>query len=279
MRRMLHTLLICLLAQSTFSQSFPKKQTLIPLNNISGVPFYKDQELNDIIINGFEVDAKGNLYFFGGKLPCLAVFNGTKQIYRKTYKELGSGAELHLFKGNFYNLAFNKKGDQVSIRINMADGAISITNSPFVSKHFAAYTIIDSCILLKIPTKSMDDFDFEKYDLSGKFLGKVTNEFGIPIYIFPDKKKSSDWDLLGMWNGNYIFWSINFPSKYEKLCMVNNDGEILATKLLPVNFSGNGYAENPSEDRKVRNGSLFVLGRKGNYALLTEVPLQTLFYK
>ena len=61
--------------------------------------------------------------------------------------------------------------------------------------------------------------------------------------------------------------------------MVDKKGRVLASKLLPSNFSGDGYVSNPPEDRKVRNGSLFVLGRKGKFALITEVPLQSFFYK
>ncbi len=80
-----------------FSQTFPKKQTLIPLSNVNGVPYFKDQDMNDIGIDGFEVDEKGNFYFFGGeKLQTLAIFTGNKQILRKTYKQdLG---QLYIYK-------------------------------------------------------------------------------------------------------------------------------------------------------------------------------------
>lgn len=282
MRKILLILLTCLFATFAFSQSFPKKQILIPLNNVNGVPFYKDQELSDIVVNGFEVDAKGNFYFFGGKLPCLAVFNGTKQVYRKTYKELGSGTELHFFQDYFYNFAFNSKGDQVFVRIRMADGALSIINNPLVLKHFVAHAIIDSYIILQIPAKDSDGFIFEKYDLSGKLIGKAPNEYNIDSRILPEK----DAEFLGMWNGNYVFWNLDFgtgDSQYQIFWVIDKTGKILAKKSLVNrgNIFGRIYAENPSEHRKIRNGNLYVLGRSrtSNDALITEVPLQTFFYK
>lgn len=279
MKKITLTLLAFLSYLFVFAQPFPKKQTLIPLNNVSGVPFMKDPDVPiDLLINGFEIDAKGNFYFFGGKLPCLAVFSGTKQIYRKTYNELDSGTGLNFYKGNSYNYAFDSKGKQIFIKLNMADGTLHHLNSSLLSKHFNAHTIVDSCIILLVPAENTNAYSFEEYDLSGKFLKRVTNKYGIPAFIFPDKKDNSDWELVGKWNRNFVFWTINTESsKYEKLCMVDKNGKILAIKSLPDNFSGGGYAENPNEDRKVRNGSFFVLGRKGHYAVITEVPLQSLF--
>ena len=87
MKTLALTLFACFNFFICFAQSFVKKQTLIPLSDVNGVPFKKDPELNDLIINGFEIDSKGNFYFLGGeKTVCLAVFAGNKQLYRKTYK-------------------------------------------------------------------------------------------------------------------------------------------------------------------------------------------------
>jgi len=279
MKKILQTLLICLITQFAFSQSFPKKQTLMPLSNVNGVPFYKDPELNDLVVNGFEVDPKGNFYFFGGKSPRLAVFNGTKQVYRKTYKELSSGTELHPFKGYFYNFGFDPKGQLIFIKINMINGALANISNPLISKHFNSYSIVDSCIILRASTENPAADIFEKYDLSGKYIGKVSNEYNVVPKILPEK----DADLLGMWNGNYVFYDLVDDSKLQKFWLVNQAGKILATKAIANNNSlfGRGYAEEPLEHRKVRNGNLYVLGRsqKGNNALITEVPLQTFFYK
>jgi hypothetical protein len=60
--------------------------------------------------------------------------------------------------------------------------------------------------------------------------------------------------------------------------LISKNGEILNKKSMPNNsIFGAGYAENPSEDRKVRNGYLYVLGRKGQFALITKMPLSSLF--
>ena len=279
MKRITHTFLICLVTQFAFSQTFPKKQTLIPLSNVNGVPFYKDSELNDLGINGFEIDANGYFYFFGGnKIPCLVVFNGNKQLFRKTYKELNSGSELHFYKNNFYSFAFDKSGKFIFIKINPANGLLSTIANPLVSKKFMSSTFVDSCIVLQVSGSAVDSSHYELYSISGQYLKKVKNEFNLDPKILPEKEAQ----FLGNWNDNYVFWDLVGDFHIQKFWLVNKEGKILATKSIANdnNLFGRGYAENPMEHRKVRNGNLYVLGRSktSNYALITEVPLQTFFY-
>lgn len=283
MKRIVLTLLICFVATFAFSQSFPKKQTLIPLSNINGVPFYKDPELNDIGIDGFEIDTNGYFYFFGGNtVPCLAVFNGNKQLFRKTYRELISGSELHFYKNSFYGFAFDKGGKSVFININPANGSLSTVANPLVSTKFISDTFIDSCIVLQVPSRALDSSYYELYSISGRYLQRVKNQYNLNAGIMPEK----DAELLGMWNGNYVFWNLDFSqgdSQIQKFWLINKAGKILAKKSFPNrgNIFGGIYAENPSEHRKVRNGNLYILGRSrtSNDALITKVPLQTFFYK
>lgn len=280
MKKTFQTLLICLLAHFAFCQSFPKKQTLIPLNNVNGVPFYRDQELNDIGINGFEIDTNGYFYFFGGNtIPCFAVFNGNKQLFRKTYKELNSGSELHFYKNSFYSFAFDRSGKFIFIKINMANGSLNTVDNPLISKKFIANTFIDSCIVLQVPGRVIDSNYYELYSISGLYLKKVKNEYNLNAGIVPERNA----ELLGTWNGNYVFYDLDDDSKHQKFWLVNKGGKILAIKSIinNDNLFGRGYAEEPIEHRKVRNGNLYVLGRSrtGNNALITEVPLQTFFYK
>jgi hypothetical protein len=66
MRKSMLTFIICFNMVFCIAQKFTTKQTLIPLNNIKGVPFYKDNELNDLVIDGFEIDNKGNFISWVG---------------------------------------------------------------------------------------------------------------------------------------------------------------------------------------------------------------------
>jgi hypothetical protein len=143
-------------------------------------------------------------------------------------------------------------------------------------------TFIDSCIILQVPGAVLDSNYYELYSISGRYLKKVKNEYNLNTGIIPEKSA----ELLGTWNGNYVFWNLDFDrgdNQIQKFWLVDKTGKILAKKSFPNkgNAFGGIYAENPSEHRKVRNGNLYVLGRSrtGNNALITEVPLQTFFYR
>jgi len=248
---------------------------LILLSNLSGVPFYKDVSLNDIGVSGFEVDEKGNFYFFGGeKTACLAAFSGDRQLYRKPYREFSGGSKLHLYKNNLYSYLFDANGDPIFIRINVANGSYSKINNSLTSKKHFASSIVDSSIVFEEHGEGRDSIYYEQYSLAGAYIKRALNLYNTPFINLPDK----DCEFAGTWNGNYVFWGIPESKVYvEKLWLVDKTGKILASRTLPEGFSGRGYAENPEEDRKVRNGSLYVLGRRGHFALITEVPLQTFF--
>jgi len=255
-----------------FAQSFPKKQTLIPLSNANGVPFYKDQELSDLVIDGFEIDNKGDFYFMGGdKTGCLAVFSGTKQVFRKNNLRLHN-SQIYLCKNNLYT--FDHVNNDLII-LNPSNGTLIKKYGHITNKGINSYTFADSSLILEI-LKDTTIFH-ERYNLTGKFIGKAPNEFDLNPKILPEK----DAQLLGMWNDNFVFWDVTGDKlDTETFWLVNKEGKVLATKMLKKTnvIFGIGYAP-PTEDKKVRNGSLFVLGRKGNNALITEVPLSTFFTK
>jgi len=270
--------LICFNYVLCFSQSFPKKQTLILLSNLSGVPFYKDVSLNDIGVNGFEVDDKGNFYFFGGeKTACLAAFSGDRQLFRKPYRELNGGSELHLYKNNFYSFNFDQKGDPIFIKINMTDGSLSVINNNLAKKKYFQHAVLDTCIILEQHGEGRDSVFYEQYSFNGTFIKRVPNLNNLPFANLPD----NDCEFLGKWNDNYVFHDVTGDKlDQDTFWLLNREGKILAKKSISRDnvIFGRGYSEEPLEDRKVRNGSLYVLGRKGHFALITEVPLQTFFY-
>ncbi|BAU55987.1 hypothetical protein [Mucilaginibacter gotjawali] len=277
MKKTTLTLLIALITFSCFSQSFPKKQTLIPLSNVNGVPFYKEQDMNDWVIDGFEIDNDGTFYFLGGdKVDCLAVFSGTKQIVRKTYKEW-PGRQLYFYKNNLYTFGGEKKNQNLIKVLNPSTGLIIKTYCNIPDKHIDQYFFTDSSIIIG----AMGDTAmwYERYSLSGKFIGKSPNEYGVPSFIIPENGKFSSCEFLGKWNDNYVFWGNSDLNAPHQLYLVDNKGKILAKRIIPKGLTGKGYFEESDEDRKVRNGSFFVLGRKGNDALITEIPLASFFGK
>jgi hypothetical protein len=279
MKKTLLTILICFNTIFCFSQPFPKKQTLIPLSNVNGVPFYKDEELNDIGINGFEIDDKGNFYFLSGdKLACLSAYAGNEQLYRKTYKDFAAG-QLHIYKTNLYT--FDRLSNDIVV-LNLSNGSVTKKYKQITSEDVNSYFFADSSLIVEVA--SLGNSTYKQYSLSGKYIKLAHSAYNQTPFVTNQAEGRSEAEFLGEWNGNLIFWDLVIgknDSQSQKFWLVNPDSKILATKSIinKADMFGNIYAENPEEHRKVRNGNLYVLGRKGNNALITVVPLASFFGK
>jgi len=281
MKKLILTSFICSNILFCFSQNFPKKQILIPLSNTNGVPFYKDQELNDFVVDGFEIDNKGNFYFMGGeKTESLAIFSGDKQVFRKTYNKDCPDCLLYIYKDTLYT--FNRQNNDL-ILFNKSNGLLIKKYTHIISKRINSYKFTDNTLVIELLGDSK--LTYEQYTLLGKYVKQVPNDCGITQFVIPKRDRNYDLSFLGKWDANYVFWALvdENDSQIQKFLLVNKDGKVLATKSLvnKNNVFGRVYAENPDEHRKVRNGNLYVLGhsREGNFALITEVPLQSFFYK
>ena len=254
MRKSFLTLLVCFNSFFGFSQEFVFKQTLIPLDNLNGVPFTKDKDLNDLLIDGFEVDNNGNFYFCGGeKTAVIAVFSGNKQIYRKRYNEFVPG-KLYIYNNKLYTFNYYDKNDLIVL--NPIDGSFIKKYNHISSKNIGFYTFVDSSLITRT-LKTSDDL-FEQYTLTGKYVKEVSNLYNLPSSIIP--VNDSNYELIGKWNDYFIFWDLirdNNDSQIQKFWLINKEGEVLATKSLvnKNNIFGRVYIENPPEHRKVRNGN------------------------
>jgi|GEM_PF-6499882 len=279
MKKVILTIFISASISVCFSQTFMKKQIIIPLNNTTGVPFYKDDQTHDFVEDGFDIDSKENFYFLGGdKSTCLAEFSGNKQIYRKTYKEFSTAA-LYIYRNNLYT--FDNSRNNLFV-LKLIDGSLIKRYNHISAKHFNSYKFVDSSLVLEY--LAGPDFTYEQFNLNGKYIGKVTGSYNIASNIIPEKGENPQCVFLGKWNDKYVFWDIvnSNNTQFEKFWLVDKLGNILATKILPNNniiFGEDYYEAFPTEHRKVRNGKLYVLGRRGSSALITEVPLDSFFAK
>ncbi|HZY39190.1 MAG TPA: hypothetical protein VFE53_21185 [Mucilaginibacter sp.] len=272
------TILICLSCLFGFSQSFPKKQTLIPLSNVKGVPFYKDDEFG-FIVDGFEIDEKNNFYFLGGDPTVnIAAFSGNKQLFRRTFNKSVPSSQILIYKKHIYT--FGEDNNNLYV-LDISNGSLTKTYPPILNKHINSYKFVDSTIIVEVPIDT--SFIYEQYSLSGKYIKRASGPYDIPASVMPSRNPKDSFSLIGKWNNNYVFSGIEVKDlSVEKYLLVNAEGKILATRIVPGNnstFGENYYESFPTEHRKVRNGNLYVLGLKGNNALITEVPLASLFGK
>lgn len=280
MKKLSLTLLICLSCIFCIAQTLVKKQTVIPLNNNNGVPYYTDPELNDMGVNGFDVDSKGNFYFFAGaKNGCLAVFTGISQKYRQCYANFPAN-ELYVYKDSLYTFFKNDSGVNRLVKLNAENGIPQKNYNHLTSKYIDGYKFADGSLIIGYYDNTEDSLKekFAQYSLTGKFIKRAPGEYNVSAAITPEKGPKAICDYVGTWKGNYVFWSVpQTKMSVEKLYLVDKTGKVLATGILPRAFSGDGFADNPGEDRKVRNDSFYVLGRKGKFAIITEVPLADFF--
>jgi hypothetical protein len=280
MRAFYYTILFCFIASFAFSQSILKKQVFIPFNNDTGVPYTTDEELNDMVVSGFDVDSKGNYYFFGGsKSGCLAVFSITTQKFRKVYADVPASS-LFVFKDSLYTYYKSEGGENSLLKIDIANGTILKKCANLSNKYVHTSQFIDSSLVIGYYGSQSDSLkeQYAAYSLLGKYKGEAVSLYNVPKAIFPDKSSHSFCELVGYYNGNYVFWSIP-DSKFnlERLWLIKKDGAVIATVNLPGDFAGDAYADNPRENRKVRNGKFYIMGKKGRSCIITEIPLSNLF--
>ena len=94
--------IICCYPKLGRGQANPYKQLRIPLNMQTGVPFVRDPEEDQYIIDGFDIDSNENFYFLAGKGAILACFSKDgKSLYRKSFPNLVPG-QMHVLGNRIY---------------------------------------------------------------------------------------------------------------------------------------------------------------------------------
>ena len=99
------------------------------------------------------------------------------------------------------------------------------------------------------------------------------------LFILNNLKNNSI-QFLGKWNNAFLFWSWEYNKDVYKFWLQDGNGKVIATVNIEDKMFGNslyGKSGNPNEHRKLRNGSIFILGREGDNAIITELPLKELF--
>jgi hypothetical protein len=263
------------------SQPLIKKQIVIPLNNKLGVPFYKDDITHELVVDGFDIDAKGNFYFLGGdKSTCLAVFLGNKPIYRRTFKWFPTGP-IYIYGNDLYTFDNSRTVNNLFV-INPTSGTLINKISHISGKHFNSIKFVDSCLILE--RLGYPNFTYEQFALNGKYLKKADGRYNIDSLIIPEKGTNSKSCLfIGKWQNAYVFSDLTGKNmETQTFWLVDNDGKVRNKRILPNDnklFGDDFYEAFPTEHLKVRNGNLYVLGRKGNNAVITIVPLDSFFGK
>lgn len=255
------------------------KQTRIPLNNSTGVPFSKPENGMDYSIGGFDIDEKGKYYFSGGEGPfVIAIFDGAKLIFRKQYREFGND-NLYLYGHNLY--MFDNRYSPLTHDIVNSLFVLDKSNCTVIGKYkqivkksFNSYKFVDGFLIIDtIAAKTgITKTVHLKFNLRGQFIKEVNNEYDLPANFL-----NGHGQFLGKWNDSYLFCNCDLEQKGCKFYLLNRFGTVIGQKSIPDKQFGQVYYEDPEENRKLRNGTIFVLGREGKSAIITELPVKEIF--
>ncbi|EHQ28198.1 hypothetical protein [Mucilaginibacter paludis] len=279
MKYIVITLIIWVKLFAAFSQNFPQKQISIPLSNQKGVPFAIGNEIKDYYIDGFEIDDKGDFYFLGGSSTiCLAKFSGSKLVYQHLFsKNITIGSQLFFKRDTLYS--YNSEIPHTTSLINPSNGQLLKKYKSKDKEDINSFRFLPDGIVVESYGKS--PVHYYLYDLIGDKIKEVPNKYNLP---FMTPSSLSPWatsQFIGMWNDKFVFYSRRIDSNNMKDGFFTTDstGKILQQKVILdyLNTFGQTFAESPPEFRKIRNGNLYVLGRKGKLAMITEIPLATFF--
>lgn len=259
------------------SQTTYKKIT-IPLDNVKGVPFSTPEGGLDYGVSCFEVDEQGNVYFLGGqKHTTLAAFKGSTQLFRKEITGEFGDNNLYLYKDKLYVL---DRKYNVSTRsfvnslyaFNRINGEIDKKQILQVKKISDCQFIDTSLIIETVSDKNGTPLTaHQQFTLSGKFVRNVGNIYNLPARVLKEYGQ-----LLGKVGANYLFCNRDFDTKRFEFKLLTREGVIIREKALLAKQFGEAFYEDPDDNRKLRNNSVFILGRSGKNALITEIPLSDL---
>lgn len=255
-------------------------QVIIRFDNQNGVPHHYDERLYGFMIHGFEVDKKGLFYFFGGEPTTLACFKKDQQLYRVVHSEI-SPSQIHSYLDTLYIFDNFYRANNL-FSINQKNGELIKVYENITENRINNYHFQDSLLVLNL-------FDLDEsvninsevypiaYDLNGLMLQELSNIYGIR----KGYKREDNGEYMGKWMNFNVFWSLTGAnSDAYRFDLQDNKGNIIYSKILKDEIFGEalyGMEGNPQEHRKLRNGNVYILGREGDNAIITILPLKELF--
>lgn len=255
-------------------------QIIIPLDNDRGVPFNYDKSLYGYIIEGFDVDENGKLFFLGGDTATLVSYSNGKEVFRKKYDDFLSNA-IHSWNNKLYvyDYKFNRQNLFV---LDPTTGELQKKIPKIIDNIVNNYYFQDSVLILRVfNMQEKIDLDTElahvKYDLEGLFIEPVQNIYDLPEIYSP---LISENEYMGKWNEYFLFWQFDYNTDEHIFILKDNTGEFKEEKKYTQELIGRdiyGLSGMPQEHRKLRNGKVYILGRKGDNAIVTIIPLEELF--
>lgn len=259
------------------------------MNMQTGVPFVRDPEEDQYIIDGFDIDSNENFYFLAGKGAILACFSKDgKSLYRKSFPNLVPG-QMHVLGNRIYFFEIGLKSLNTLVEIDKNNGMIVQQYPKTIAKVLRAYGYqqIDyyqfdefSDTILHITYIDSEGNEKPKticFNLKGELIANcghhLTNGSGV--------ERETHYEHLGKWGNDYVLGRFDDDdnNKYDVSLRDSANNEV-AKSFVDRRYLGDpmcGEYCMPQEHRKVRNGKLYMLNRVKNMVAITEIDLASIF--
>lgn len=256
-----------------------------PLNNTSGVPFHRSQAPPGYQLDGFEVDAQGNVYFLARKQEAgpswLTAYGTTTRRYsrelpatagRLTFNPAGQLLTLARDETRLYTLRpadGSVAGQQLIQHRKPGPADFRNANMLFPQGLFFEY--------VRNGAGGSSTYSYQHYALDGRYVATTPTLYQLPEKLRPvaEAVQSSGGTYVGAYNGSYYFLHVVFDELDQldglEVSRYTADGRKSTFRIAQKQLGLPLYGE--YEFDKIRNGKLYVLSRRQSTLLLTTVPL------
>ncbi len=273
----------------SFSSNNKYLQTSIPIDKEKGIPCYifKQGKHVHYAVKGFDIDNEENFYFMNGAPSGPAIlsrFNGKKKIYQEYHDKFEPGA-IHLFNNKIYTLNFMFNKNDI-VLLDKDNGNIIKVYDKISDNRINNFIFREDYVIIELFNYEKNiNMDTElanvKFSFQGDLIEQVNNRYNIPSKILTNEDKSYGAEFIGKWEQYYLLWWYDWENEckeiWHTLILKDDNGKVIKTKRINEEVTGKPFYGNFHEYRKLRNGKIYFLCRKGENAIITQVKLDKLF--
>ncbi|NLD37005.1 MAG: hypothetical protein GX654_09055 [Desulfatiglans sp.] len=256
-------------------------QHKIILSNTRGIPFSIGD--GDYAIWGFEVDDDENFWFLGGDFATLVKMTKKGEVLlRREYSEFKANPigirEQNLYVFDYvFDRGINRDPHGKLFVISCDNGKI-LKDFPILFKNrlnwhgFLDNGIIFELSFAKPPYDIKDMFKYFLYSYDGKYIGEVSNESGLNE---PYNFLKFDY-YIGKYKNNPLFAKYCMENDQWEIFTIDIRGQITQKTIIDHKILGEPFSEAPKDLWCLSNNKLFMVYRKGESAIITELDLNKL---
>jgi hypothetical protein len=239
------------------------------LTKNSSIPFSLESE--DYCVWGFEVDKKESFWFLGGDSTTLVnVSKNDSVIIKRNYKEFSANPigivddKLYIFETlNNRNELFILSTDSGKIKQKYSQ----LFKNKVNSLSYRDNGIVFELLFVKPPYDVNEMLKYVLYNYKGKFITGVPDKSGLGNYL-----QGLRFDYyLGKYKGFPMIVGFDYEKNQFIIAAINSQGRNLYELKIDGNLLGDPFYGAPEEHWCLKGSKLFILMRKKENAVITEL--------